>query len=180
MVIGEADEIEAGTAEGSEPPAGLGVGGVPVMAVAPVVGGEIADVVDEGAGIAHAKATGAVDLGQSIARAALVGGDTVGQAEDLLQVVVGMIPGSAEVLGRLEPHGVVGVLHAIVLANAAVPLRPIDGLVVVPETADMDIGGGGARGHRFRLGPGQERKGSEKKEKRQAFHGKMAAEWPFG
>jgi len=107
----------------------VGVAGIPVAAVVPGVRGEVADVVDEGAGVAEGEAGAAAELGEGVAGAELVGGDAVVEAEDLFEVVVGVVPGGAVVLGGFEAHGVVGVLDAGVLAGARVPFRPVDGLV---------------------------------------------------
>lgn len=103
------------------------------------MGGELADVVDEGAGVAHGEAACGVDVLEGIAGAALVGGDAVGVAEDFDEVVFGMLGGAVGVgLGGLEDDGVPGVLDAVGLGAIGVPFWPVDGLVVVPEAGDPD------------------------------------------
>ncbi len=140
VVVGEADEVEAWGAGGCGPAAGLAVAVPPSGAVAElVVGGELADVVDEGAGVAHGEAACGVDVLEGVAWAALVGGDAVCVAEDVDEVVFGVLGGAIGVgLVGFEDDGVPGVLGAVDLGAVGVPFWPVDGLVVVPEAGDPD------------------------------------------
>ena len=143
VVVGEAHEIQPA------PAARFRVAAVPIAAVAEVAAApELADVVDQRARIAQREAA-AGKRAQRILRAELVGVLAVVEPEDVGQVVLRVVVRTepAVVLAGLEHDGIPRVLHAAVLVAVVVPLRPVDRLVVVPETRDVHVavGGGVAR-----------------------------------
>jgi hypothetical protein len=102
---------------------------------------ELADIVDQRTGVADAEAATGVDAGEGIARALLIGVFAVVEAEDVGEVVFRVLfrTETAVILAGFEDDGIPGVLAALVLSAVGVPLRPVEGLVVVPEAGDMDI-----------------------------------------
>ena len=115
VVVGEADEIHARGTGRSGPPAGLAVAVRPAGAVAEVVAAaELADVVDERAGVADGETAARIEAGQGVARSGLVGVAAVVEAEDVGEVVLRVL-GRAEatvVLPGLQDDRVPSVLHA--------------------------------------------------------------------
>jgi hypothetical protein len=104
-------------------------------------GTELADVVDQRAGVTDGKPTGAVEAGQGVAWAALVGIDPVIDPKDFRQVVLRMLRwAEGVILAGLEDNRIPSVLDPACLTAVAVPLRPIEGLMVVPEAADINVG----------------------------------------
>ena len=140
VVVGEADHLELPTAARGQPLGGLAVAVPPAGAVAAVaVGAEVVDVVDERPGIAHGIAA-VEDVPQGVLGAGLVGVDAVLHAEDRVEVVFRMVRTGIVFLRAavFNIDGILGELDALVL-RAAVPFRPVDGLVVVPETRNAHV-----------------------------------------
>ena len=140
MVIGESEEIQTAPVA-----ARLNVALVPSAAVAEVAAAaKLADVVDEGPGIAHGKAAAGEGL-QGIFGTALVRILAVVGTEDVGEIVfrMGDRTQAVEVLTVLQDDRVPGVLTALSLATVAIPIWPIDGLVIMPEATDVNIAVGG-------------------------------------
>jgi hypothetical protein len=89
MVVGEADQIEAGTAGGSGPITCFRIPPIPSPAVAEVATtAQLADIVDQGAGIAECKAAPIVEVGKRIPGAGLVGIAAVIFSENVFEIVL--------------------------------------------------------------------------------------------
>jgi hypothetical protein len=72
----------------------------------------------------------------------LIGTDPVIDTENFREIVLRMLRGTESpiVLTGLEHNGVPSVLNPPCLGAIAVPFGPIDGLMVVPEATDINVG----------------------------------------
>ena len=142
VMIGEADEVEAGRTGRRFPPARFLGAVVPSAAVAQLADRtKLPHVVDERPGVAKGEAGGAVQPAERVARAALVGIDPVADTENFGQIVFRMLLGAeaAVILARFEHDGIPGILAALGLGTVAVPFRPVNRLVIVPETGNVNV-----------------------------------------
>ncbi|OQA26447.1 MAG: hypothetical protein BWY59_01382 [Verrucomicrobia bacterium ADurb.Bin345] len=135
VMIRESDEVEPA------PASRLAIAVRPPAAVSEVsAAAQLANVVDQRSGIAQ-REPAARERGQRRARPALVSVPAIVQSEDVPEIVFGMVvrADAAVVLPRLEHDGIPRILPARRLVAVAVPLRPIERLVVVPEAGHMHV-----------------------------------------
>ena len=159
VMIGEADEVQTGRTGRRFPPARFLGAVVPSAAVAQLADRtKLPHVVDERTGVTEGESGGAVQPAERVPRAALVGIDPVVDAENFGQIVFRMLlrAEAAVILARFEHDRVPGVLAALGLRAVAVPLRPVDRLVIVPEAGDINVAVGQA-------GAGEKKRGAEGK-----------------
>jgi hypothetical protein len=139
MVVGEPDQIQLATAVGSRPRAGFPVAVPPVAAVAQlVVRAQAPHIVHKRTGIAHGVAA-LIHARHRIARPVLVGLLAVIHAENGVEIVLGMLSAGVVGLEGLQHDGVPRKLHPAGLTAVAVPFRPVEGLVVMPETGNFYV-----------------------------------------
>ena len=135
VVIGEAHEVQTPRLTRRR------IAVVPSAAISKIpAAAQLPHVVYQRAGIAQGKAAARKGV-QRFLRPALIRIAPVIQAENIRQVVFGMLAwtDAAIILAILQHDGIPRILHTAVLAAVGVPLRPVDGLVVMPEAADMHI-----------------------------------------
>ena len=103
---------------------------------------ELTDVVDQRAGITDAKSSSGIDARKRVFWTRLVGVASVVLAKNFDQIVFWVLLGAkpAVILTRLENNGVPSVLPALVLRPVTIPFGPIEGLMVVPEATDINVG----------------------------------------
>ena len=135
MVVGETEQVEA------SPALGFAIAVGPAATVTEVAASaELADVVDQGAGVAHGEAA-AGEGGQGVARAPLVSVFAIVEAEDVGEIVFGVEcrTDAAVILAGFQYDGIPSVLSAGALITVAVPFGPVERLMVVPEASDVDV-----------------------------------------
>src|SRR4051812_33071711 len=133
-MVSESDQVQPPAAQRRRPVFCLAVAVPPTAAIAElVIGGEVANIIDQRAGVTEGESSLVRQTSQRIPGSALISSPAIVQTKNVGEIVVRVPHAGGVGLSIFQDNGVPNVLDSIGLRTVAVPFRPVNRLVIMPE-----------------------------------------------